>query len=274
MMFEKGVYGDRPRLPYRLFKPSITESCQGLYIDPDSDTDKNSGMKETISKTENSGKVPLVLYLHGADAFGDDNESQISLHDIGTVLTRPAMQSKHPCYVLAPQCGPGSNSYLHHQASDVICELIHDLVQKEGRVDTDRLYIYGYSAGAARTFAILKENPGMFAAAIAICGATDKLGAKKLAHIPLRLFHASDDIIVKSTYKTPHDPDPVYYGSADLYSFLKDKSQDIGYTEYPSGYMNEHYEINAHCSWVAVTEDADVWEWLFTNRLNQSVCLT
>lgn len=65
-------------LPYRLFVPETQEKF-----------------------------VPLVLHLHGADAVGNDNESQLSTHDIGTMFVRDEWQQEHPCFVLAPQYGHG-----------------------------------------------------------------------------------------------------------------------------------------------------------------------
>ena len=65
-------------LPYRLFVPAGTD------------------------------KMPLVVFFHGADAFGKDNDLQLSMHDIGTVFAGDEWQVQHPCYVLAPQCSAGT----------------------------------------------------------------------------------------------------------------------------------------------------------------------
>ena len=234
--FSKGIFGTNPGMPFRLYTP------------------------------ETDSPVPLVVYIHGADCFGDDNEAQLSMHDIGTVLARPEWQRLNPCFILAPQCGPGSGSD-HHVASDTIVKIVKTLMG-DRRVDTNRIYIYGYSAGAAKTYRILKDEPEMFAAAVAICGATDKLRSERLTSTPLRMFHAADDMIVRATYKRHDDPDPAYYGSADLYAFLRDKSGEIEYTEYPPGYMKSHYGTDPHCSWVPVSRDKHVWEWMFAHSLD------
>ncbi len=230
--FSRAVYGTNPGMPYRLYTPKTND------------------------------RVPLVVYIHGADAYGLDNESQLSMHDIGTVLTKDSWQAKHPCFVLAPQCGQGSASF-HEQATETICRIASIIVGSNPHIDTRRLYIYGYSAGAAKTFVILKKHPGLFAAAFAICGATDRLGIEKLADVPLYLMHAQDDTIVRASYKTPHDPDPVFLGSSDLYEEIRDSSSDITYKSFPVGYMKEHYGINPHCTWVPASEDEEIWEWMF-----------
>ena len=60
-------------------------------------------------------KYPLVLHLHGADAFGDDNSLQLELHEIGTMFARESWQLKHPCYVLVPQC----DQHRHWSRNDI-----------------------------------------------------------------------------------------------------------------------------------------------------------
>ena len=230
--FSHFIHGANPGMPYRLFTPNTNE------------------------------RVPLVVYIHGADAYGLDNEAPLAMHNIGTVLARDSWQAKHPCFILAPQCGQGSTSF-RDQASETICKITSLIVGSNPLIDTSRLYIYGYSAGAAKTFSILKNHPGLFAAAFAICGATDRLGAEKLADVPLSLMHALDDTIVRASYKTAFDSHPVFLGSSDLYEEIKDLSGDITYKSFPVGYMKEHYGINPHCTWVPASEDEVIWEWMF-----------
>ena len=229
--FEYGSFEDKGRLLYRLYKPA------------------------------SSGKVPLVVYLHGADAFGDDNELQLTMHDIGTMFVRDSWQEKHPSYVLAPQvkasghwAGPGSG--------ERVCGLISYLSREYPDIDTERIYIYGYSAGGIGALKLIKDHPGLFAAAVPICAATDSEDIEGLIDIPMWLFHAADDAIVKVSY----GGDRLFastFGSREIYEELKDRSVELKYTEYPEGYMKEHYGLNPHCTWVPVSENGEVGEWLF-----------
>ena len=38
--------------------------------------------------------VPLVIFLHGADAIGRDNEAQLAMHDIGTMFADAGGEAK------------------------------------------------------------------------------------------------------------------------------------------------------------------------------------
>ena len=232
--FSYGEYISSGKLVYRLFSP------------------------------EKQGLFPLVVYLHGADAFGNDNEEQLTLHDIGTTFARDSWQASHPCFVLAPQCKPGKHWSIK-SGGGMVCELIQKLSNEDKRIDISRVYIYGYSAGGIGTLRIIKERPELFAAAVSICGATEGDKLDVLKDIPLWLIHAVDDEIVRSAYKTNTVRDS-FLGSHDIYEILKDTASDIHYTEYEKGYMKEKYGVNPHCTWVPAAEDEEMKQWLFEKR--------
>ncbi|MCR5402259.1 MAG: prolyl oligopeptidase family serine peptidase [Butyrivibrio sp.] len=230
--FLYGTFDYSGELPYRLFVPKY----------------KN--------------KVPLVVYLHGADAYGSDNELQLTMHDIGTVFARENWQNIHPCYVLAPQCRKG-----RHWAGLVdgtrVCSLIRSLEAQYDNIDTERVYIYGYSAGGVGCLEIIKYHSEMFAGAVSICGATGRRNFDALTRTPLWLIHAADDTIVKASYKSLCGYG-VNLGSRDIYEELKDVHNDLHYTEYEAGKLKNEYGINPHCSWVLAGRDESVKEWLFS----------
>ena len=210
---------------------------------------------------ESSDKVPLVVYFHGADAFGKDNELQLTMHDIGTVFVRDEWQRQHPCFVLAPQCNVGTR-WSNLMTQNRVIGLLKSLVEQYSNIDTRRIYIYGYSAGGVGCFEILKYHPGVVAAAVPICGATGWENLKELTKTPIWMIHAVDDMIVKASYKT--DGYSAHLGSRDIYDELKDVHPDLHYKEYRAGELKEKYGINPHCSWVPAGHDNEVKEWLFS----------
>ncbi len=209
-------------------------------------------------------RVPLVVFLHGADAYGDDNNLQLTMHDIGTVFARGNWQVRHPCYVLAPQCRRG-----RHWAGLIdgnrVCALVTSLLKQYDKIDIRRIYIYGYSAGGVGLLEVIKYHAEMFAGAVSICGATNRRDVASLVKTPLWLIHAADDLIVRASYKSD-DGDLIHFGSRDLYEELKDVHPDIHYTEYETGYLKKRYGLNPHCSWVLAGHDEKMKEWLFSCR--------
>ena len=218
--------------------------------------------------TANDKPLPLVIYLHGADAAGDDNELQLSMHDIGTFLVRDDMARRYPCHILAPQYGEMKH-WAMPEVKDLLWDLIDDTIKKHPCIDISRIHIYGYSAGGVGTLRLIKERPGFFASALSICGATGSWNIENLKKTPLYMVHAADDTIVRSTYRTKATGFPGNYGSADIYDRFGGEHKDIYYDEYPPGFMEEHFGVNPHCSWVAVsdTRSLKIWEWLFSKKL-------
>ncbi len=228
-LFREGQLRD---IPYRWFLPETEKSC------------------------------PLVVFLHGADVTGADNEIQLSMHDIGTMFARPTWQESHPCAILAPQYNRGSYWSAPAVESEIF-DLIHSLLESCDNLDPNRVYLYGYSAGGVGTLQYLKDEPGLFAAAVSICGATSDKDVERLKSIPLWLIHAMDDEIVLHSYRGGH------LGSTDLYHRLM-PSEDLHYTKLPVGYMKEMYGVNPHCSWVVMSDPKKprISEWLFSHTLD------
>lgn len=233
--------------------------------------DGNLMMPYRFYVPKGTGPVPLVVYMHGADATGRDNDLQLSMHDIGTMFARDDWQNRHPCYILAPQCTNGLH-WSMPQVRNALQSLIGYFVTANPRIDKRKIYVYGYSAGAVGLLEILKEYPDYYAAAISICGATSPHNIEKIRSTPLWLIHAADDRIVKASYGDGTDALSHYMGSRNIYEAMHDKTDgELKYTEYPNGYMKEKHGVNPHCSWLAMSDPINVQfgEWLFVHTRKQ-----
>jgi len=138
----------------------------------------------------NNAKLPLVVFFHGLGAAGKDNMKQLSDQPLAAALfALPENQTKHPCYVLAPQITGGWESDLHFLAMDLIDELTKTLP-----IDSKRVYVTGISTGGNAVFWMLQERPNQFAAAIPMAGwMPDPKRAKPYAHVPVWIFHGNVD---------------------------------------------------------------------------------
>lgn len=176
--FEAKIYEkDGERTPYRLFVPA--------------NYDKNK-------------KYPLVLWLHGGAGRGNDNEKQITGGNTlgATLWTTPENQAKNPAFVLAPQCPPGE-SWANNDAEmkpskhlETVVGLLRDLRKQYGGIDADRLYVAGQSLGGYGAWALITEYPGMFAAAIPLCGGGNAARTKNLVNVSIWAFHGDEDAAV------------------------------------------------------------------------------
>jgi predicted peptidase len=135
-------------------------------------------------------KLPLVLYLHGK---GNDVLTQMHL-GFARACSSEQNYKERPCFIYAPQC-PDENGWGGATGANLM-KTLKDII-KYLPVDEDRLYVVGYSMGGYGTFALLNENPRMFAAGIPISGGADVGVAKNLRRIPVWIWHGEKDEVVK-----------------------------------------------------------------------------
>ncbi len=211
-------------LPYRLYVPAGYDSARSY---------------------------PLVLFLHGGGSRGDNNRAQITRGSLaGThIWTRPANQAEFPCFVLAPQCpreemwGDPSTEELAPNLS-IVLEIIGHL-QTRYNLDRSRYYITGQSMGAIGTFAMITQRPGIFAAAVPVCGFANLGALRAMEDLPIWVFHgAADSVVTVST-------------SRSAVWVLKRSGKSPRYTE---------YEDVGHPSWNYAYREPELLPWLFSQR--------
>jgi predicted peptidase len=176
--FEARMHKGDWTMPYRLFRPQTT------------------------------GKVPLVVYLHGSGGQGDDNLKQLGFGNIfGTrVWLLPENQKRFPCYVLVPQTDRGWVRYDPAKLEKGEFEMVPGLGQGTGKVlevidalrhefpiDERRIYVMGQSMGGAGTWNIVSNRPHLFAAATICCGSISKDDGTGSIETPVWNFHGDSD---------------------------------------------------------------------------------
>jgi predicted peptidase len=165
-------------MPYRLFRPNAT------------------------------GRVPLVVYLHGSGGLGGDNQKQMGLGNVfGTrVWALPDNQRRFPCYVLAPQTDRGWIRYGDPSPGDSVARpvpglgdgarlvlAIIDRLRRELPIDERRIYITGQSMGGAGAWHLTAHRPRLFAAAAICCGSPTLESAADSRSTPLWNFQGDAD---------------------------------------------------------------------------------
>ena len=202
-------------------------------------------------------KYPLIIFLHGSGERGNDNEAQLKW-GVMNFATDQAM-AMHPAFVIAPQCPENqdwSNFYENERTREMrlqpsptkpmtlVIELIHQII-KTFSVDTNRIYITGLSMGGYGTYDAIERYPRLFAAAVPVCGGGDVSKAASIAHIPIWIFHGSEDSGVNPLY------------SLDMIEALTKAGSHAGLTFYPGV---------GHFSWLAAYSDPLMMEWLFKQQ--------
>lgn len=215
-------------LPYRIFVP------------PDLPKDK---------------KVPLVLFLHGAGERGEDNTKPL-IHGIANFLDYQKKNNR-PAILLIPQCPSnmrwvevhwGDQAHTMPEEPSIPMRAVLKLLEqtmKELPVDAQRVYVTGISMGGFGTWDMIQRVPGLFAAAIPVCGGGDPAHAAKLKELPIWAFHGAVDAVVKPER------------SRDMIHAIQQAGGNPIYTEYPGV---------AHVSWTQTYNNRAVLDWLFTQH--------
>jgi poly(3-hydroxybutyrate) depolymerase/lysophospholipase L1-like esterase len=136
--------------------------------------------------------LPLVVSLHGAGEWGNDNRLQ--LRYLPEQLARTTQRKKYPCYVLAPQC-PKRKWWWSPNIMQSVEQLIEKTVRRYN-IDPSRIYLTGPSMGGFGTWSLSKKHPAWFAAIVPICGGGTTGDAYRLVGVPIWNVHGAKDPLV------------------------------------------------------------------------------
>lgn len=197
---------------------------------------------------------PLIIFLHGSGERGSDNIAQLKWGVMNFATEQNLL--KYPAVIIAPQCPnnagwtqPGRDrsvtSMSMASSPTKPMELLLELIKKmkaQGQIDTARIYITGLSMGGFGTFDAIEREPGLFAAAVPVCGGGDPAKAASLAKLPMWIFTGSEDPTVNPEY------------SLNMLEAIWKTGARPGFTMLP--------EVG-HFSWLGAYTDPLMIEWLF-----------
>jgi predicted peptidase len=205
-----------------------------------------------------SGRYPLIVWLHGAGSEGTDNLQPLS-PPVGALIDRA--QLVEPAFVLVPQdpvgdkwvSGSGEPPFRNYHQADrpqsAAARLVLagiDELETRYRIDPDRIYLTGGSAGGTGTWDLITRNGiGRFAAAAPMTGANDPSRAAVIAQLPIWAFHGAKDNVA-----------PVE-NTREMVANLRALGSPVKYTEYPTV---------GHDAWTPALAEPDLFTWLFAQK--------
>ena len=179
-------------------------------------------------------KKPLIVFISGDGEKGTDIE-KVKINGPLKYLKTHQLDA----YVLAPQCKEGEKWSI-----ESIYELILK-IQKENKIDPDRIYVTGLSSGGWAAWNLALSYPDMFAAIVPISGFVDLIeleSACKIANIPTRIYHGLLDDVVK-----------VDYAIAIYKELKKCNAKDVQLTIFDDA---------GHDSWTRVYDNPEIYDWM------------
>lgn len=246
---------------------------------PDTYIGKGSTINYQEYKPENANdgnKHPLIIWFHGNGEGGyngiQNNNSQLRANRGAVAFVSEEAQSIFGgAYVLAPQV---SDTWYNNYANnyiDTMTALINEYSDNHN-IDTNRIYVYGCSAGGYMTTRMAIDNPMLFAAVVPICAAVDKAPnrgvetteaqIKTLVNNNIWFVHSADDTTV--------NPET---SSQWMHALLPNSI----YTEYDTVTI-EGTSYPGHWSWIYVGRNMpmneageSIWEWTANQKLETNV---
>ncbi|WP_255154346.1 prolyl oligopeptidase family serine peptidase [Ferruginibacter sp. HRS2-29] len=147
-------------------------------------------------------KFPLVIVLHGSGAVGTDNISQMGV--LAKMWAFSPVRCKYPAYVLVPQFPERSSNYVTDQARGVLTSkpqpylntliALIDSMKMKTDIDSNRIYVMGFSMGGSTAMNAVSLRPDLFAAAISFSGIPNFDGEAAYSKIPLWIIHGNADV--------------------------------------------------------------------------------
>ncbi len=199
---------------------------------------------------------PVVTFLHGGRERGTDG-AKVLTTCFGEAIV--AQADTFPAIAIMPQL-PRNEGGDRQLLYDIVTTAL-DSVARAFNVDTNRLYLTGFSFGGGVAFEIVYQNPARFAAlapvstmvvasgitgiARAPVGSADSLVAVRLAAMPIWKFHGTADSMVAVD---------ISRRTAD--AFRAAGAKTFTYTEVPGGSHTCAAQYN----------DGPLFRWLFAQH--------
>lgn len=239
----------------------------------------------------NSGKkFPLVVLLHGKYS-GSSNGEQVTETDFwrwSSAEFQARFKESGGAYILMPRCpGGDSSSWSVESHHSDLKKLIDSFISAHASsIDTQRIYLGGWSKGGAGTVKMAVNYPDFFAALIVIAPhyTVNESHLKALSNTPIWLVACKDDITAtyatmsKAFWNTLKDttnvPSSCRFTTFEKYNYYDTSSH---YVHHAVGYdlLNQPgdcgmYTQDAKGNTVSINEGSTIISWLSSFRLGQA----
>lgn len=217
-------------------------------------------------------KYPVILYLHGRGARGNDNEKQIGGAHLGSVIQLFEMKRPERYRSFIAVFPQTQSSWFGDPAEQAIKALDQTVTEFNG--DTQRIYLAGLSLGGYGSWYLAAKYPTKFAAVVPVSGGVVTPSVQPLAALkslmPAEMFalYSAQDPYAAFAKAVGKTPVWIFHGGQDdtvdvkearkMEAALKSAGGTVKYTEYSE---EKHFIADR------VFTDAEFWKWLMAQKL-------
>ena len=188
-----------------------------------------------------NGKFPLIISLHGIGERGSDLW-RVKGDGLPKILDG---KDTFPFIVVSPQCPLTTEWYYNDGIQQLVDKMIDSVIARYP-VDTNRIYLTGFSMGGIGTLDLSIRYPNRFAALIPIAFRIEEgWDLCTIKDIPMWAFHGQ------------HDPIIPLYKAQSVINTLISCGGNPTFTIYPDLY---------HDAWTRTYNNPAIYDWLLTKR--------
>ncbi len=214
----------------------------------------------SVTPSNLSTSIPLVVFLHGASARGNSFENHLNMalpSAIEDCEADGSIDSDNYFHLLAPLC-PMGVEWKTPNMSDAIIELIEAISKTSTlNIDRSRVYLTGVSMGGLGSWMLAAKAPkNTFAAVSCMCGGGSPLYARLVTDIPMWFYHSAEDNVVG-----------VEETEALYAALLKEGSTVSHFTRYSScpEPAAQSWMVGHNC-WSRTYRDPKFWKWFLSQK--------
>ncbi|MBN1904368.1 MAG: prolyl oligopeptidase family serine peptidase [Deltaproteobacteria bacterium] len=213
-----------------------------------------------VPSSSPNGKFPLLVWLHGSG--GGANVWSSLINDTGLTKFADIYQplfAAGGAYVMVPRSNEdfaeGHAMRWNQKQVEPLFRAIDEFISENPDVDTDRVYLGGFSIGGGMVWLAIRERPDFFAAAFPVAPPgrfmpdPDSDEINNFVSLPLWIVHSVEDTIVRVDNDTQVSP-PIQWGSRPVMNRLIPLAAESGTDSrltllHPVYYLGGHLEVQA-----------------------------
>ena len=155
-----------------------------------------SALSYAISSKPIAHPVPAIVVIGAVDKATHVHAGRLRTHIArATGIDSLLIIEPRPALNRAFLSTRSDAARLHASPETILLLELLDSLVRANVIDSSRLYIAGFTGMTFGVWDVLQRRPDLFAAAVPIGSGGDKLLAKRIAKIPLWLYHSSPDMV-------------------------------------------------------------------------------
>jgi predicted peptidase len=205
--------------------------------------------------------LPVILFMHGSGERGSDGLKQ-------TQVGMPAQIRLHrdwfDAIVVMPQ-SPDDSVFRGAVAHGAFAAFEKSVNEFHG--DRQRLYVTGLSMGGYGVWQQILDHPGVFAAAVAVCGGLTPSADMDDLYVGVK----ADDPFAYVAQRTKELPVWIFHGAKDdVVPVAQSRKLVVAMQDAGSWPLYTEYSDLGHFAWDRAYSDEAMWKWLFAQRLTNA----